>query len=81
MLMGTVTAGNSSQMSDGAAATVVMSADKASELGIKPLARFVSFATAGCLPERMGIGPVYATPKAARNGRSDARNQNRRYRA
>jgi acetyl-CoA acyltransferase len=61
---GTVTAGNSSQMSDGAAATVVMSADKANELGIKPLARFVSFATAGCLPEEMGIGPVYAIPKA-----------------
>jgi acetyl-CoA acyltransferase len=61
---GTVTAGNSSQMSDGAAATVVMSMDKASELGIKPLARFVSFATAGCLPEEMGIGPVYAIPKA-----------------
>ncbi len=61
---GTVTAGNSSQMSDGAAAAVVMSADKASELGLKPLARFVSFATAGCLPEEMGIGPVYAIPKA-----------------
>ena len=61
---GTVTAGNSSQMSDGAAAAVVMSADKASELGIKPLARFISFATAGCLPEEMGIGPVYAIPKA-----------------
>ncbi|MFZ1701274.1 MAG: acetyl-CoA C-acyltransferase [Pyrinomonadaceae bacterium] len=61
---GTVTAGNSSQMSDGAAATVVMSADKAKELGVTPLARFVSFATAGCLPEEMGIGPVYAIPKA-----------------
>ena len=61
---GTVTAGNSSQMSDGAAAAVVMSADKARELGIKPLARFISFATAGCLPEEMGIGPVYAIPKA-----------------
>ena len=61
---GTVTAGNASQMSDGAAATVVMSADKANELGIKPLARFISFATAGCLPEEMGIGPVYAIPKA-----------------
>ena len=61
---GTVTAGNSSQMSDGAAAAVVMSMDKANELGIKPLARFVSFATAGCLPEEMGIGPVYAIPKA-----------------
>jgi acetyl-CoA acyltransferase len=61
---GTVTAGNSSQMSDGAAATVVMSGDKAKELGLTPLARFVSFATAGCLPEEMGIGPVYAIPKA-----------------
>ena len=61
---GTVTAGNSSQMSDGAAATVVMSADKAAELGLTPLARFISFATAGCLPEEMGIGPVYAIPKA-----------------
>jgi len=61
---GTVTAGNSSQMSDGAAAAVVMSADKAKELGITPLARLVSFATAGCLPEEMGIGPVYAIPKA-----------------
>ena len=61
---GTVTAGNSSQMSDGAAACVVMSADKAKELGVTPLARFVSFATAGCLPEEMGIGPVYAIPKA-----------------
>ncbi len=61
---GTVTAGNASQMSDGAAAAVVMSRDKAEELGIKPLARFISFATAGCLPEEMGIGPVYAIPKA-----------------
>ncbi len=61
---GTVTAGNSSQMSDGAAAVVVMSADKAKEIGAVPLARFVSFATAGCLPEEMGIGPVYAIPKA-----------------
>jgi len=61
---GTVTAGNSSQMSDGAAAAVVMSADKAKELGLTPLARFVAFATAGCLPEEMGIGPVYAIPKA-----------------
>jgi acetyl-CoA acyltransferase len=61
---GTVTAGNASQMSDGAAAAVIMSADKAKELGLKPLARFVSYATAGCLPEEMGIGPVYAIPKA-----------------
>src|SRR5205085_8025369 len=61
---GTVTAGNSSQMSDGAAATVVMSAAKAKELGIRPLARFLAFATAGYKPEEMGIGPVYAIPKA-----------------
>ncbi|MEJ7848647.1 MAG: acetyl-CoA C-acyltransferase [Pyrinomonadaceae bacterium] len=63
-IKGTVTAGNASQMSDGAAATVVMSLEKANELGLTPLARFVSFATAGCLPEEMGIGPVYAIPKA-----------------
>ncbi len=61
---GVVTAGNSSQMSDGAAATVVMSATRAEALGIKPLLRFVSFAFAGCLPEEMGIGPIYAVPKA-----------------
>jgi len=61
---GTVTAGNSSQMSDGAAAAVVMSADRAKTLGIKPLARFVAFATAGYKPEEMGVGPVYAIPKA-----------------
>jgi acetyl-CoA acyltransferase len=60
---GTVTAGNSSQTSDGAAAAVVMSADKARQLGIKPLARFVAFATAGYKPEEMGLGPVYAIPK------------------
>jgi len=61
---GTVTAGNSSQMSDGAAAAVVMSAERAKALGIKPLARFVAFATAGYKPEEMGVGPVYAIPKA-----------------
>src|SRR5204863_4871398 len=61
---GTVTAGNSSQMSDGAAAAVVMSAEKAQALGAKPLARYVAFATAGYKPEEMGIGPVYAIPKA-----------------
>jgi acetyl-CoA acyltransferase len=61
---GTVTAGNASQMSDGAAAAVVMSAERAKVLGLEPLARFLSFATAGCLPEEMGIGPVYAIPKA-----------------
>jgi len=61
---GTVTAGNSSQMSDGAAAALVMSAKKAKELGLKPMARFVSFAVAGVPPEIMGIGPVVAIPKA-----------------
>jgi acetyl-CoA acyltransferase len=61
---GIVTAGNASQMSDGAAATVVMSADKAKELGLKPLARFVTYAVAGVPPEIMGIGPVEAIPKA-----------------
>jgi acetyl-CoA acyltransferase len=61
---GITTAGNSSQMSDGAAAAVVMSAERAQSLGIKPLARFVSFATAGYKPEEMGLGPVYAIPKA-----------------
>jgi acetyl-CoA acyltransferase len=60
---GTVTAGNSSQMSDGAAAAIVMSADRAKALGLKPLARYVAFATAGYLPEEMGIGPVFAIPK------------------
>ncbi len=61
---GTTTAGNSSQMSDGASASVVMSAERARAIGAKPLARFVSFATAGCPPEEMGVGPVYAIPKA-----------------
>jgi acetyl-CoA acyltransferase len=61
---GTVTAGNSSQMSDGAAAAVVMSAERAQALGIKPLVRYVAFATAGYKPEEMGLGPVFAIPKA-----------------
>jgi acetyl-CoA acyltransferase len=61
---GTVTAGNSSQMSDGAAAAVVMSGHRAKELDIQPLARYVAFATAGYKPEEMGLGPVYAIPKA-----------------
>ena len=61
---GTVTAGNSSQTSDGAAAAVVMSLDRAKALGLKPLARFVAYSYAGCLPEEMGVGPVYAVPKA-----------------
>jgi acetyl-CoA acyltransferase len=61
---GVVTAGNSSQTSDGAAAAVIVSEDYARSLGLKPLARFVSFAYSGCLPEEMGVGPVYAVPKA-----------------
>jgi acetyl-CoA acyltransferase len=61
---GVVTAGNASQTSDGAAAAVVMSEERAKELGLQPLAQFLSFAYAGCLPEQMGIGPVYAIPKA-----------------
>src|SRR5258707_1577829 len=61
---GTVTAGNSSQTSDGAAAALVMSACRARELGLTPMARFVSFAAAGVPPEIMGIGPVVAIPKA-----------------
>ena len=61
---GTVTAGNSSQTSDGAAAALVMSDKKAAELGLKPMARFVSFAVGGVPPEIMGIGPVVAIPKA-----------------
>jgi acetyl-CoA acyltransferase len=63
---GTITAGNASQMSDGAAALIVMSEGKASALGLKPLARFVAYATAGVRPEIMGIGPVAAIPKALR---------------
>ena len=61
---GTVTAGNTSQTSDGAAAAVVMSAERAESLGIRPLVRFVAYSYAGCLPEEMGVGPVYAIPKA-----------------
>jgi acetyl-CoA acyltransferase len=63
---GSVTAGNSSQTSDGAAAAVVMSEERARSLGIRPLARFVAYAYAGCLPEEMGVGPVYSIPKALR---------------
>jgi len=61
---GTITAGNSSQMSDGAAAAIVISEDRARELGAQPIARLVAYATAGCPPEEMGIGPVFAIPKA-----------------
>jgi len=61
---GMVTAGNSSQMSDGAAGVIIMSAEKAARLGLKPLARFVAFAAGGVPPELMGIGPTVAVPKA-----------------
>lgn len=61
---GTVTAGNSSQRSDGAAAVVVMEREEAERRGLTPLARFVGFAVAGVRPEVMGVGPIYAIPKA-----------------
>jgi acetyl-CoA acyltransferase len=61
---GTVTAGNSSQMSDGAAAAVLMDAGRARELGLTPIARLVAYAVTGCLPEEMGVGPITAIPKA-----------------
>lgn len=60
---GCVTAGNSSQMTDAAAAAILMSAQKAAELGVKPIARFVGFAVGGCAPDEMGIGPTVAVPK------------------
>ncbi len=60
---GSVTAGNSSQLSDGASVTMVMSEDKANELGVKPLAYFRGFTVVGCQPDEMGIGPVYSIPK------------------
>ena len=60
---GSVTAGNASQLSDGASVTMVMNADKANELGLEPLAYFRGFTVVGCEPDEMGIGPVYAIPK------------------
>ncbi len=63
---GTVTAGNASQMSDGAAAVVVMAREKAEALGIRPLGKLIAYAVAGVPPEEMGIGPVEAIPKALR---------------
>ena len=60
---GTVTAGNSSQMSDGASITLVMSEERALELGLKPKAYFRGFTTVGCEPDEMGIGPIYSVPK------------------
>jgi acetyl-CoA acyltransferase len=64
---GTVTAGNSSQTSDGAAAAILMESSRALELGIVPLARLVAYSVAGCLPEEMGLGPIYAVPKALKH--------------
>ena len=69
---GTVTAGNASQTSDGAAAVVLMEAGRARELGIQPLARLVAYAVTGCLPEEMGIGPVDCDSEGAGNGRAQA---------
>jgi len=60
---GSVTAGNSSQLSDGASVTLIMSEEKANELGLKPLAYFRGFTTVGCQPDEMGIGPVFSIPK------------------
>ena len=64
---GTVTAGNSSQMSDGAAAVMLMSGERAGNEGLQPLARFVAFAVSGCAPDEMGIGPALAIPKVLKN--------------
>ncbi|MEJ2097330.1 MAG: thiolase family protein [Deltaproteobacteria bacterium] len=60
---GTVTAGNSSQMTDGAAATIIVSEDKLKELDLQPIARFKCYTTVGCKPDEMGVGPLYAIPK------------------
>mgnify|MGYP001823622526 CR=1 FL=1 len=60
---GSVTAGNSSQMTDGAAASVIMSEGKVKALGVKPIAKFKSYTTVGCQPDEMGIGPKLAIPK------------------
>jgi acetyl-CoA acyltransferase len=64
---GSVTAGNSSQLSDGASVTLVMSEDKAKDLGLKPMAYFRGFTTMGCEPDEMGIGPVFSVPKLLKN--------------
>jgi acetyl-CoA acyltransferase len=60
---GTVTAGNSSQTTDGAAAVIIMSAEKVKEFGVQPLAKLKCYTTVGCKPEEMGVGPRYAIPK------------------
>ena len=64
---GTVTAGNSSQLSDGASVALVMSEEKALELGLKPMVYFRGFTSMGCEPDEMGIGPVYSVPKLLKN--------------
>ena len=64
---GSVTAGNSSQLSDGASVNLLMSEDKAIELGLKPIAYFRGFTTMGCEPDEMGIGPIYSVPKLLKN--------------
>jgi acetyl-CoA acyltransferase len=61
---GTITAANSSQTTDGSAALIIMTPEKAKELGCKPRLKYVGFAVAGCNPDEMGVGPVYAIPKA-----------------
>jgi acetyl-CoA acyltransferase len=71
---GSVTAGNSSQMTDGAAATVIMSEDKVKALGIAPLAKFKSYTTVGCRPDEMGVGPRYAIPKLMQLADMDLKN-------
>jgi len=70
---GSVTAGNSSQMTDGAAASVIMSEDKVKELGIKPIAKFKYYTTIGCRPDEMGVGPRYAIPKLMKLGGMDVK--------
>ena len=72
-LNGTVTAGNSSQTTDGAAATLVMSEDKVKALGLKPIAKFKSYTTIGCKPDEMGVGPRYAIPKLMKLTGMDAK--------
>ena len=71
---GSVTAGNSSQMTDGAAATVIMSEDKVKELGVKPIAKFKFYTTVGCRADEMGVGPRYAIPKLMKIAGMDLKN-------
>jgi len=71
---GTVTAGNSSQMTDGAAVSMLMSEEKVKEFGLKPLAKLKGYAVAGCRPDEMGIGPVHAVPKLLKQTGMDLKN-------